>query len=255
MLTFHIIYIKNSVYRFRYYLLSLLEHTDYNYRLVSNGCNLEENKILISLANSDDRISYWCSPASKVIDHGHILNMLQEMCKDEFFCFMDSDIFATSQIPDVLPILNKYKYKALFSCLPIWVKDDECTFRKKFKHLNGTYNQLEDGQCIGNTYWSIYHNDTLKEILQFYKIGFEPINSIKVSPYLKKQISIIGYTPISFDTGKLINLILVLKGIHIQNIELKSLIHIGGVSVVIKKSKRYKVFERIIRASLKLILP
>jgi len=250
MLTFNIIYTKDSVSVLSNFVLSLLDHTNYNFRLVANGCSLIEKGALIKMCESNSRLSYWSYPSSTIAAHGSVLNMLQGMNKDEYFCFMDSDIFATGQIENHENYLKEQRLSALFSALPIWVKENETTFKKGFKNLVGTFNKLNYGDCIGGTYFAIYDNKALGEIMQYYSVGFDEMYFKDLEPIIQKSFLDLGYKPHALDTGKVINFLLLSQNKKMANILVDELCHIGGTSFEVERNNEIKKWYKNDKGSL-----
>jgi len=162
--------------------------------------------------------------------HGRVLTHLQAMCNEEYFCFMDSDIFATAPLPDLKKILKKENLTGLFAAMPLWVKGSEYMFKSKFKIMMGTFNRKENGTCIGNTYFALYKNDLLRQIIQHYGVCFDDCNQATLPIDIQQRFEKRGYHQTSFDTGKVINFLLNEHKYSLSNIEIPSLCHIGGTS-------------------------
>jgi hypothetical protein len=229
-LRFHIIYTPNSTKYLIHFLSSLLEHTSYTYCLVSNGCSLKERAILQKTANQNERLSYYCYPTNEMQIHGKVLTHLQARCQEAYFCFMDSDIFATASLPDLEAILTKEKLTGLFSCMPLWVKKSEYVFKANFKGMVGTFNEMENSTCIGSTYFAIYKNEDLNQIIQHYGVCFDECARTTLPIDIQQELTNLDYPQTGFDTGKVINLLLNKHHFGLKNIEISELCHIGGTS-------------------------
>jgi len=163
--------------------------------------------------------------------HGKVIDYLQAKSQDEYFCFMDSDIFAISELPDLEKVMEEENLSGLFSAMPLWVKKSEYIFKNNFRNMLGTYNQLYDGQCIGSTYFAIYKSKHLREIIEYYGASFEESLAKNLSIEIQNQLNKIGFNhTFFFDTGKVINLLLHHHGYKLRNINLPQLCHIGGTS-------------------------
>lgn len=229
-MTFHIIYTPNSVKYLTHFIPSLLEYTTYSFCLVSNGCSQKERAILTNLCDTNKRLSYYCFPTNTMQIHGKVLTHLQAKCKEEYFCFMDSDIFATTTLPDLKQIIQKENLTGLFTGMPLWVKQSEYVFKPNFKGMVGTFNQIEHKNCIGSTYFAIYNNKNLNQIIQHYGVCFDETASINLPKEIQQENIRMGYYQTSFDTGKVINLFLNKHNFQLKNIKTPELCHIGGTS-------------------------
>ena len=229
-MTFNIIYTPNSVKYLSFFIYSLLDYTEYSFRLVSNGCSQKERGILRQMCERHPRLSFWCFPTNTMQRHGKVLNYLQGMTQEEYFCFMDSDIFAISKLPDIKRLMKEEKLSGLFSGMPLWVKSSEYIFKKDFQQLNGTYNQYENGQCLGNTYFAIYKNADLNQLMQHYSISFEEVSVENLLPELYQAIKKVGFVATFFDTGKVLNAFLLKHHFKLANENIQQICHIGGTS-------------------------
>ncbi len=229
-MTLYIIYTPNSVKYLIHFLPSLLKYSTYKFCLVSNGCALKERAILQKTAASSERISYYCYPTNQMQIHGKVLTHLQARCQEEYFCFMDSDIFATAPLPDLKKIMEREQLTGLFSAMPIWVKRSEYIFKPHFQQMLGTFNQMQNGTCIGSTYFAIYKNAALNEIIQHYGVCFDECARSSLPIDIQAELHRLGYHQTTFDTGKVINLLLNKHKFALKNIEIDELCHIGGTS-------------------------
>ena len=227
---FHIIYTPKSIKYLSYYTKSLCTYLSANFIQVSNNCTLKERSTLKHNAITQEKLNYHCYPTNQMNLHGKVIDYLQAMSQDEYFCFMDSDIFAISELPDLEKVMEEENLSGLFSAMPLWVKKSEYIFKNNFRNMLGTYNQLDDGQCIGSTYFAIYKSKDLREIIEYYGASFEESSAKNLSIEIQNQLNKIGFNQTFFDTGKVINLLLHHHGYKLRNINLPQLCHIGGTS-------------------------
>jgi len=229
-MTFHIIYTPHSTQYLIHFIPSLLKYTTYNFCLVSNGCLPKERAILKKLSETNERLNYYCFPTNQMQIHGKVVTHLQAKCLEEYFCFMDSDIFSTALFPDLKQTMEKENLTGLFAGMPLWVKESEYTFKPSFKGMLGTFNKMEDSTCIGSTYFAIYKNENLNQIIQHYGVSFDECLRFSLPIDIQQELQQLGYSQNSFDTGKVINLILNKHSFDLKNIEIPELCHIGGTS-------------------------
>ncbi len=228
-LSFNIIYTPGSVQYLCPFVFSLLNWSNCNFRLISNGCSLEESLLLKKLCYESDRLEYILLPLSETIKHGHALNYLQRFCEKEFFCFMDSDIFASGLF--IKEFISLFKnHSALFSCRPLWCKPSEQILPEDDVRMRGWYNQCGPYFCLGSSYFAIYNQNVLNYYIKNTGITFQRYSWSDVPDNLKKAISEKGLRKKVYDTGKLLNVILGLRGENLINIESRHLKHIGGLS-------------------------
>lgn len=259
-MTFHIIYTPESVEYLIHFIPSLLENTIYRFCLVSNGCSPKERAVLKKITESNERLSYYCFPTNQMQIHGKVLNHLQAIHTETYFCFMDSDIFATAKFPDLKQIMEKENLTGLFAGMPLWVKESEYTFKPIFKGMLGTFNKMEDNICIGSTYFALYKNEDLNQIIQYYGVCFDEITRNNLPADIQQKLQRLGYYQNSFDTGKVINLLLNKHNLHLKNIEIPALCHIGGTSYETtyqnqhRTSRKQQLKEQLLKSPLKTVL-
>lgn len=229
-MTVNIIYTKGTVTYLSFFIDSLLHYTSFRFRLVANGCDDNEIQDLINLSIENERLEFWNYPSIKVEAHGTVLNYLQAMNRDKYFCFMDSDIFATSLVQSIN--VNNYSngFAGLFGALPIWIKGEERIMGTDFKIMSGNYNDTSDNICLGSTYFAIYDNELLSRTMQEYAVGFEQIAKTDLSTEAQITLNKLNFKQQIYDTGKVINLLLGTLGDVLFNIQISEFCHIGGIS-------------------------
>ena len=103
----NVIYTPGAVRYMAFFALSLLEHSDCQVRLVSNGCDAAERRLLAQLADSQVDMSYHEIPCPQMLAHHDALKHLHALSDGDFFCFVDSDLLATGPFMDeLLPLIE-----------------------------------------------------------------------------------------------------------------------------------------------------
>jgi len=225
----NIIYTPGTVKYLSFFIWSLLKWSDCSFHLVSNGCHPAEQRYLQNLCAQDKRLEYRAMPTKTSLPHGQVLNYLQAINQLDYFCFIDSDIFATGDFLTEI-MLQLKNYAGTFSGMPIWVKQEEETLPHDFRHMVGTFNRTDKGDCIGSTYVALYDNRALTEIMQSTGISFEEYHWHEIPREIQEKLSNLGLQKDSYDTAKVINLLLLAQGSKLRNLELPNLCHIGGTS-------------------------
>lgn len=228
-LTFHIIYMPGTVRYLTPLLSSLLKWSTADFRLVSNGCNAEERELLSKLCAGCPRLSYVELPSQSPVAHGAALQQLQAINQEPQFCFMDSDIFATGPfLPSVSEAISRYK--ALFSCTPLWCKPGESILPPDHSEIQGRHSHTEDGICLGSTYFAIYDSDVLASIMKNEDVNFDVVRWEQIRSDHQKVLQEMRLNRQEYDTGKLINLLLHLRGHSSRFLDIPQLHHLGGFS-------------------------
>lgn len=228
-LQFNIVYTAGTAKFLSFFVWSLLKHSDCTFRLVSNGCLPIEQRFLQRLCHREPRLEYWAIPTRRTLPHGQALNYLQALNRSDYFCFIDSDIFATDDfICDLRPLLTAHT--GVFSGTPIWVKSCEEVMPTAFRHLTGVFNRSDRGLCLGSTYVALYDNHVLTQLMQFAGIGFEEYRWSELSTTVRASLTSLGMEKESYDTGKVLNLLLLAQNATLTHVTSPALCHIGGTS-------------------------
>jgi hypothetical protein len=228
-LEFNIIYTPGTVKYLSFFVWSLLKWSDCSFRLVSNGCLSAERRYLQALCRQDERLAFWTMPSKSSLPHGQVLNYLQAMSRADYFCFMDSDIFATGDFLAGLTA-NLASHTGVFSGMPIWVKEEEEVMPHAFRHMVGTFNRTDRGVCLGCTYVALYDNHVLTEVMQSTGIGFEEYRWHEIPALAQEFLISLDLRKDSYDTGKVLNLLLLSEGAELLYLDSPALCHIGGTS-------------------------
>lgn len=228
---FNIIYTPGTVAWLTPFLRSLLQHSSFEFRLVSNGCPLPERQLLEQLCRYEHRLSLYVLPTINVADHGVALNHLQAMTRERHFCFMDSDIFATGDISRTF-VSALENWTALFSGAPLWATAEERILPRDFQIVSGVHHETSDGACLGSSYFAIYDNGILSDLMRRTGTGFEACRWTQLDRNVQSKLESRGWRKLGYDTGRVLNLMLCAGGHSSQFIDHPSLCHIGGFSFV-----------------------
>ena len=238
-MVFNIIYTPGTAGYLSFFVWSLLKWTPVSFRLISNGCLPQEQRFLAKLCRQDPRLDYWAIPTKTSLPHGQALNYLQAMSHRDDFCFMDSDIFAIGNFcAEIEPHLSGQA--GVFGGMPVWVKAQEEILPAGFHQLTGMFNRTAEGLPLGSTFFAVYNNRVLTEIMQATGIGFEEYRWADIPAQAQAQLRRLGLAIDSYDTGKLLNLLLLANDFSLTNLDLSSLCHIGGTSLHVLSTATFK---------------
>ena len=249
---FNIIYTPGTVRYLSFFVWSLLKWSDATFRLVSNSCLPPERRFLQQLSRQDCRLSFWAIPSKTRMPHGHALNYVQALTRGDYFCFMDSDIFATGYFLDGMTS-SLERCGGAFSGSPIWVKRSEEAMPVGFRHMTGTFNRSEKGTCLGSTYVAVYDNCSLTSVMQSSGIGFEEYRWTELPSPVQQELANLDLVKDTYDTGKVLNLLLLSQGKELTYLDLPSLCHVGGTSFQVHYDTRplntkAKILNRLTRS-------
>ena len=226
---FNIVYTPGSVQNLTPFLRSLLRWSDCTYRLVSNGCFPPEQRYLKSLCRSNNRLSYLTIPTKSVLPHGQALNQLQAMTVNRYFCFMDSDILVSGDfMAQAAARLNGRA--GFFSGAPVWAAAKDGLIPDSYQVMSGLHNRTESGLCLGGTFFAIYDNEALDAFIQESGVGFDEYRYGEAPPYLQNRLNELGLKKASYDTSKLLLILMQDQGAEMVYEEIPCLHHIGGAS-------------------------
>jgi len=227
-LLFHVVVVGGTTAPFfEHFFPSLLRYSEARFHLVANGCNDME---ITSLRRFEcDRVQVEVASKHRILDHGEVLTSLFRAHSGEYFAFLDSDIFAQGCfLSPALTALSEAD--AVFSCLPVWIDPQDQILEDFIQYTGGNHTHLPTGECIGCTYFAIYRRRQVEEILDEAGITLSRIIWQDLPGGLAKRLSDLGWEKAIYDTGKLVNLLMVARGRKLRCERLPNLWHIGGLS-------------------------
>jgi hypothetical protein len=230
VLTFHIIYTPNTFFLFHRFLDGLLRWSGVGLRLVANGCPPEETEAMRDYVAGRSRLQYVQIAADTIMTHADALNLLQEQEQSEYFSFMDPDILVTG---DFMPWITAAlaENDAIFTGAPIWADDDDLVLPEEGHAMPGRFHRTRAGLCLGGTYFAVYRNQCLAEIRRRYGIGFERLKWDEIPFRFRRRIGRLGLKRRKYDTGKVLNLLLLSENRALRWLDLPDMYHVGGASV------------------------
>lgn len=228
---FHIVYTPGSVRPLLFLVHSLLQWSDCTFRLVANGCTRQEAQLLVDFCQHNPRLHFLRLPSARMMGHGPALNYLQAHNDGDYFCFMDSDIYAAGNfMPEFEPYLQDGSPVALFSGAPLEQPAEGWVMPDGYPLLDGRFNRTKSGLCLGSTYFAIYNNQRVSALRRAIGIGFEGYHWEKIPVALQKQLTENGLVYPRYDTARVFNLFLHLQGATFLYQPSATLRHLGGVS-------------------------
>lgn len=224
-LKFYVIYTPESFAILSTAVKSLLMNTPYYFVLVGNGVYDNELSQIKTLVRQNSRIDYLDLPGSVTVPHGTALMHLLKHHDDDYFCFCDSDIFATKNVVQELEVAMADS-DVFSSCKPL-----EWTVREDKRGYRGHCVTSPSGLNLAMTYFSIYKTEPLKTILNQYQISLERYMRYEQVPdSVKRIISTEDQHNWKFNTAKLANLMQAMSGMTLRYQEIDGLLHLGGIS-------------------------
>jgi hypothetical protein len=225
---FNIIFIPGTVNYQSIALISMLQNTDLNFRLVGNSLNHNEAKLLELISECSDRLTYVNFESNQIIPHGTLLDLLFISENNKYFCFCDSDLFLFKPLSQ--KSILKYMNNAMVFSSGGRIENEGEAVYAGFK--GGATTKSPDGKIdLATSFFCVYRRKQLKNILLKYKVGFEQYRlESQIPDKAKLLVKTNGLEYEMFDTGKLLSVLYHYEGYNKSFEEIDGLTHIGGMS-------------------------
>lgn len=230
-LRFNIIYTPGTVRYLTPFVTTLLQWSDLQFRLIGNGCSEAENALLQQVSDIDERLSLQILPNPRMQPHGETLDLLWQQHEAKYFCFMDSDILATGPfLQDFLPDITTAD--CFSSCLPLWHCPADTVIPADFQHMHGIHAWTESGQTIACDYFVVYKQERLSATINATGAKLRVVGWNEIAESNQRILEQLGQRRADYDSGKLLTLLMLADGAHIQYRDSDKLKHIGGFTEV-----------------------
>jgi hypothetical protein len=228
--TFNVSFTPGMVARLLPFSLSLLQSPLVRLRVVSNGCSSSEVEMMRALATSEDRVSHHALPVAQTVEHGVVLNELFEAFPEPRFAIVDSDVIAGGDFMG--PLQEVVPGRAgVFTAPAVWMTDEEGRGTAGRFALSGARRTLDDGTYLGNTFCAIYERDLLEPVWREAPRGFAVHHDYLLPDAIKASLAERGWRFRTYDTARLVNLLLLLAGLALEERPVPELHHVGGYSI------------------------
>lgn len=237
MQTFNVIFVPGCVRELRLFVFSLLEHCPrVRFRLVSNNCRPDEQRMLQRLCSNHARLEFLALPVTETASHATAVRHLHERERGDVFAFMDSDIGVTGDFTArLLPLLAENQ--AVFSGASSWVLPEENIAPREWPHLDGRHAFAHTGLCCGVTYIACYDNRALKQFLN--RVGpdaggrlWEKAHWAQLPSDMQALFAQHDLRKDFYDSCKCLNLALQLQGGgRVRYEPTPEVLHVGGLSL------------------------
>lgn len=232
-LTFHIIFVPGTVPFLCVAARSLLKHSPYRLRLVANGLDGEELARLEAFSRINPRLEFFAYPTPVPLEHGTLLTLLFHRQDDEFFCFADSDVFASGPFHQWLE-KKLEDADVVASCSALLWED-----LPPSPGFLGRCTRTPAGTRNMGSYFAVYRTRPVSEAMRETGIGFEKrTHELHVTSYERELLKAEGWTGGPCDTGNLLCYELRKRDCRLVHHDDDSLLHIGGVSWWLLKKGR-----------------
>jgi hypothetical protein len=225
---FNVIFIPGTVDYQAIALMSLLQNSDMNFRLVGNSLNEKEARLLNQISDLSPRLSAINFESKQIIPHGTLLDLLWLTESHELFCFCDSDLFLFKHLNEI-ELIQAMQHKVALSSGGRIENQDEGVYAG-FKG-GATRFSPDGGIKLATSFFCMYRRSVLKQVTARFSVGFEQYrNRQQIPPQALAVIDRLALEFEMFDTGKLFSVLLHELGHDQAYLDIEGLVHIGGMS-------------------------
>jgi hypothetical protein len=226
---FNIVLTGNSFWHLRFFVCSLIDQSDAQFRLVTNACTPDSRSEISAFAGRHrERVVEVLEVSdSAMIAHGVALDRVRALRDDgDRFCFVDSDIKARRPfLDDFREILSRVD--AVTSGKEVWTDDN--VLPDGSVGVGGRHFYDEAGFTFGSPHFAMYQRDALEDTLARWGIGLGSAGP-ELSDAARTLMAEAGHRYRIYDTGKIANILFQLDGHTLRHFDHPDLIHIGGLS-------------------------
>ena len=193
--------------------------------------------MLRELCDQEDRFDFQSVSRSRMLPHGTLLDKLYEQEQSEVFAFMDSDCFATGNwFQQLAPHLRDND--AVFAGLPLWSEHWLHTLPSGSRLLADAYDRLDDNSVVGNSHFASYDMRVLSDCIRDTGCSFKMCYWREIPPSIQKELARAGKKLNWYETGKVLNILLGLRGHRCKSVRLPHLWHLGDMSSLVVRRRR-----------------
>jgi len=228
-LVFNVIW-TGSVFRYlRYFVCSLLAHSEARFRFVVNGVPPDACELIEEFADAhrDRVVEVLDVSPSGMLPHGKALDAVYRVRDDGgFFCFVDADIKARQPfLAEFRELLNEHA--VVTSGRTVWTDDHVRPADRP--GVSGRHFFDQDGFVFGSSHLAIYHRGPLDETMARWGVGLGSPGP-NLLDETRERLDTLGRGYVMFDTAKIVNILLQGDGHSLCHFDHPELVHIGGVS-------------------------
>jgi hypothetical protein len=143
----------------------------------------------------------------ELIPHGAMLDRLLTMETGPYFCFVDSDVFATGDT-DVAELVPGDGESFRWTGLPLWQSATNAVMPTHHRRFNGPFVRTDDGTAVAGTYVACFRTAPLRAVIDRYGIGFDDAAWDDLPATVQTIFEQRGLRKVFFDTGQVIGLLI-----------------------------------------------
>ena len=193
--------------------------------------------MLRELCDQNDRLDCQTISRRRTMSHGAVLNELCSQEQSAIFAFMDSDSFATGDwFQQLAPYLRDQD--AVFAGSSVWNQDGPHTLARGSQWLSDAFDRMYDDSCFGSSCFALYDMRVLSDCMRDTGSCFNECFWHEIPPTAQQELAGGGKKMVFYDTGKLLNIIVGLRGHMCKNVHLPHLWHVGGMSSLVISRRR-----------------
>lgn len=239
-LTFHVIFLPGTAAYLLPMVSTLVNWSPARFSLVANGIDETERRELQEFTDSHERTQFIDMTSTKVLEHGQVLDLLQEACEGPFFCALDPDIFAVGPFLDGL-VGQLRDAAAVFSGRPIYAREEDLMERRTHGFLASGHVFTMSGDISGCTWVMLYDNDQVSAARTQSGVGFRRYLWGEIPEQARRLLFDTGWKRDRYDTGKVLNLMIKASGGELRYLDSQSLRHIGGLCTLLSQQSGAEV--------------
>jgi len=226
----NVIFVRGTVARLLPFLENLLEHTDWDFVTVLNGCATREVELLeAARERHGERIVVRVASREVVLLHGDVIARLLADEPSPFFCCVDSDIFAMRPISlaELLPAEDEV---ATCSGLPMWRVERDDVMPEGFEVASGRFLRTSNGDFLGCTYVVCYRTAELRATVDRWGLPLVPCDWDELCADVQLELDRRGLRRRTYDTMTVANILVQRPDRPMVYRDIPGLLHLGAQS-------------------------
>ncbi len=226
---FNVVVTGATFWHLRYFVCSLIDESDAQFRLVTNACTPESTVQIEDFARQHPArvVEVFEASATAMIAHGVALDAVLNTRDDgKLFCFVDPDIKARRAfLGEFRDLLSSHD--AVTSGKEVWTDDN--VLPSGHVGVGGRHFYDEHGFVFGSPHFAIYERAPLEDTLARWGVGLGSAGP-EVSDAARARMAEAGHRYLVYDTAKIANILFQLDGHTLCHFDHPELVHIGGLS-------------------------
>jgi hypothetical protein len=222
-MTLQVIHLPRTVEALAALTKSLVDHSQFTVRLVTNGIEPSRVKLLRRWAELFERVEVFELPTERTLPHPTALNELFLATSDEHFIVCDHDILLSSQLAP--EFVNSLADSAIVASGSRIENDPQSTyggFSASARHF-GDFELAAPFICA-------FRREAVERVMRDYRVGFNAYWTIEQIPAAVRHNFRQHGAFRLVDTGRALSVMCQIAGYKVRNIDHDNVLHLGGLS-------------------------